>query len=418
MPKTVTPRGLHWRLDWIAIINALLMLLYHATGAGALGLAGNAFSGLVVIALGFIAVGSLQVLSRYGWLLALLGFALVGTLIFNRGRTDPVDLLKYVSLFAFYFAALASSQSARCSRISAAALVLLPMVLLPVGSRVWQSDALSGVSFSYFQTYNAAVLYFTAVLFYLYPLFGRIVLPLQLATAIAFGKIGAILASAAAFTAWNLKINRTSIALLVVGVLVAVVAVMLGLLDRAISVVGPFASDLYHVGPERISRMSYGQIVQMAGTTDISGYFRIKHWMEIWQNYTSGGFGQILFGFGPGQSKVITEQRLVPHNDYLRVLAEYGLLNFVCFISLIFIALKRLPNSYLRSLFTVYVVYSLSENIIDNFSSVALLFGAAGLFGRKASKGKTTPRAVAQITHQPRRAAGVEGFGELQPGHD
>ncbi|MBH0114328.1 hypothetical protein I5E68_15390 [Novosphingobium sp. YJ-S2-02] len=411
MHKTANSRGLNWRLDWIVILNSLLMLVYHATGAEVIGLAGNAFSGVVVIALGFIVVGSVPVLTRYGWLLGLLGVGLVGTLTLNRGHVDPVDLLKYVSLFAFYFAALTSKQLARCSRYSAAALVLLPLILWPVGSRVWGGGALGGTSFSYFQTYNAAVLYFTAVLFYLYPLFGRIVLPMQLAIAIVFGKIGAILASAAAFTAWNLKINRTSIALLVAGSIVAAVAVMLGLLDRVFTVVGPFASDLYYVGPERISRMSYAEIVRMAGTTDISGYFRIKHWMEIWQEYTSGGFAQILFGFGPGQSKVITLQRLVPHNDYLRILAEFGLVNFICFLSLIFIALKRLPNSYLRSLFTVYAVYSLSENIIDNFTSVALLFGAAGLFGRKG-----VPQA--RVVEQVRSPADLEVLHELRPGAD
>lgn len=382
MKKIIGRSAFPWRLDLVVIINSMITLLYHATGASVVGAIGKAFSVAVVLYLVIAVLSSVDILRRYGLFLAVASFSLVGTIAVSISEIDPVDLLKYVSLYAFYFAATSSRQSAKGNKLSAAALVFIPLMLLPFGSRVYNSDSISGASFSYFQTYNAAVIYFTAVLFYLYPLIGRYSLPIQLVTAVSFGKIGALLASGIAFTVWNVKLSARSISLLVTGFVIAFSAYRAGLFERAITVLAPLWSNVSELGLARIAQMSYGQIVVMAGTTDISGYFRIKHWMEIWQLYSNSGASHILFGYGPGQTKLITTLQLVPHNDYLRILVEFGPLNFFCFVSLIVVAVRGLPNNTLRSLFTIYVIYSFTDNIIDNFTSIALLFGGAGLFAR------------------------------------
>ncbi|SFN67143.1 hypothetical protein SAMN05428984_0068 [Sphingomonas sp. OK281] len=372
-----------WRLNWIVIINSLMMLLYHATGNGALGLVGNAFSAIVVIYLLFNVLTSPEILSRYGALLILLTVALAGTLIVNVGKTDPVDFLKYMSLYVLFFAGTISPQRGIMGWSSAAVLLIIPLILLPIGSRVYTgSTVLEEASFSYFQTRNAATIYFTALIFCLVPILGWLAIPIQMLSCLLLGKIGPMLASSAAVAVWNIRPNLASLGVLVGGAVIGAVAYFIGLLQRAVDVIGPLYRDLFLLGPTVIGLMSYGEIVRRAGSTDVSGYFRIKHWVEIWQIYSSAGLDHILFGYGPGQSKLITTALLVPHNDYLRVLVEFGVFNLICFLTLLIIIILRLPSKITKSLFTVYVIYSFTDNMIDNFSSMVLLFAGAGLYAR------------------------------------
>jgi O-antigen ligase len=383
MAKLTGTASLPWRLNWIVIINSLMMLLYHATGNGALGLAGNAFSALVVIYLLINVLTSPEILLRYGALLIFLTIALAGTLIVNAGKTDPVDFLKYISLYALFFAGTISPQRSLMSWPSAAVLLIIPLVLLPIGSRVYTgSTVLEEASFSYFQTRNAATIYFTALIFCLVPLLGWFAIPIQMLSCLLLGKIGPMLASTAAVAVWNIRPNLTSLGALIGGAVIGTIAYFIGLLQRAVDVIGPLYRDIFLLGPTVIGLMSYGEIVRRAGSTDVSGYFRIKHWVEIWQIYSQNSLDHILFGYGPGQSKLITTALLVPHNDYLRVLVEFGVFNLLCFLALLIIIIKRLPNKITKSLFTVYIVYSVTDNMIDNFSSMVLLFAGAGLYAR------------------------------------
>lgn len=384
MPQSTRAVFLPWRLDWIIIINSFMMLLYHAIGSSILGLAGNAFSAAVVIYLFINVLRSKEIWSRYGVLLVCLGVSLVGTLIVNIGNTDPVDFLKYISLYILFFAGTISPQRSSMSWPSAAALVIIPLVLLPIGSRVYTgSSVMEESSFSFFQTRNAATIYFTALIFYLVPALGRLAIPIQMFSCLLLGKTGPMLASGAAIAVWNIRPNLASLAALFGGVIVGVIAYFAGLLQRTFDVIGPLYRDVILLGPTAIGLMSYGEIVGRAGSTDVSGYFRIKHWVEIWQLYSQSSLDHMLFGYGPGQSKLITTAQLVPHNDYLRVLVEFGIGNLFCFLALLVTAIVRLPDKTTRSLFTVYVFYSFTDNMIDNFASMVLLFAGAGLYARR-----------------------------------
>jgi hypothetical protein len=84
---------------------------------------------------------------------------------------------------------------------------------------------------------------------------------------------------------------------------------------------------------------------------------------------------------------------MVPHNDYLRILVEYGLINFaifVCFLVYVRGALKTPPA---RVLFVVLCIYFFSENLLDSFTSMTLFFAYAGrmtAYGTMASAEQTS----------------------------
>jgi O-antigen ligase len=87
-----------------------------------------------------------------------------------------------------------------------------------------------------------------------------------------------------------------------------------------------------------------------------------------------------LFGYGASQTGVLTVLPLPPHNDYLRVLAEYGLLNFLVFAIFVFTIVFSLKDRAAKTMYTVLLIYFLSENLIDNFTSMTLFFSYAGRF--------------------------------------
>jgi O-antigen ligase len=143
------------------------------------------------------------------------------------------------------------------------------------------------------------------------------------------------------------------------------------------------------LSPSTVSRMSFKELVQLTGTTDTSAFFRIIHWTNIWELYSTQGLGVLLFGYGAGQTGLLAYMSLPPHNDYLRVLAEYGLLSFLVFVSFLVSIATSIKLPAAKIIFNVLLIYFFSENLIDNFTSMALFFSYAGRFtsGRLSGSG-------------------------------
>jgi hypothetical protein len=100
-----------------------------------------------------------------------------------------------------------------------------------------------------------------------------------------------------------------------------------------------------------------------------------------------------------GTAALITSQALVKaelftgpvstaesHNDYLRVLAEYGPLNLIVFVSFLVYIHNNLQAGAPRVLFVVLCIYFFSENLLDNFTAMAIYFAYAGRLTSASSK--------------------------------
>jgi hypothetical protein len=114
------------------------------------------------------------------------------------------------------------------------------------------------------------------------------------------------------------------------------------------------------------------------------------HWTNIWELYSTQGLGVILFGYGAGQTGLVAYMPLPPHNDYLRVLAEYGLFSFLVFVFFVVSIATSIKLQAAKIIYTVLLIYFVSENLIDNFTSMALFFSYAGRFtsGRSSASGR------------------------------
>jgi hypothetical protein len=374
------------RRPYFVVLCTSLVLLnlatftYHLTAIAIFNVFSNAI-GIALIAysvLPILQAGNRDSAGRTFLLLA--GTAVVASVLYNLPEISSVDVLKYLSLYIFYAAGRCNAgPSVRRELRSLYVLAALPVVFMLVGtSKVYVIEPIGDVSIGYLPNANTAVLYFSAVLFAAAPFLGNSVILLQLVNAALMNRIGAVLATVIAIGVWiAVPLRKESIIGGLFVAALAAIALWLGAFDRAIAVVDTLMFA-FSIDPHSVLKMSYAELVGLTGSTDLSGFFRLNHWTNIWDLYTSGGIGTWLFGYGAGQTQVLTIAALVPHNDYLRVLAEYGVFSLIIFVCFLQHIRSGLRTGASKVLFLVLCIYLFSENLVDNFTSMALFFGYAG----------------------------------------
>jgi hypothetical protein len=113
----------------------------------------------------------------------------------------------------------------------------------------------------------------------------------------------------------------------------------------------------------------YYQQERVSGPGSASAIWRLIHWRRTIAIYLDGTLTQQTFGFGIGSSPGLLG--LLPHNEYLRILLEQGIIGFLLFI----FAWKRIITtapSEVRYIGLIVAIYSFSENNLDNFPFMAL----------------------------------------------
>ena len=383
--------GTYQDVDWrprsryLAVVTVMLVVvnvftfLYHITAAAAFNGVSNAVGIIVVIYSVHVWLDSkreFDASSRY----VLVATALAGvSFLVNMAVASPIDTVKYLAIFVAYAAGRSCpGPSSATERYCLYALAALPIVFGMVGS----SKVFEPESVAYLPNANTAALYFAAVLFALAPQLGSWAVILQFLNAALMNKVGPAVATLAAMSFCLLvPLRRGS---LVTGMIVIAavaaggwVAHMLGALDR-LTTAYDSVKLILELEPATIAAMSYKDLVVLTGTTDLSAFFRIIHWSNVWNLYTSHGFPRILFGYGAGQTRFMAYAPLAPHNDYLRIIAEYGLVNVLVFVSFLIHVVRGIKLMAARVLFIVLLIYMSSENLLDNFTSMTLYFAYAG----------------------------------------
>lgn len=367
----------------------LCAFCYHFVGAQVFGAIGNAISIVLIVYSLHRVIQSTQsdIASRSYLTLAIVAVPL--SVVYNLQVASTTDALKYLAIYVFYAAGRAcggrmNPVELRCIY----ALAALPVLFLVTkgSSKVYENESFASEIFSYFPNSNTGVLYFSALLFAVTQLYGNRVIALQFVNAIIMNKLGAVVATAVAACLWiAFPLRRESLIALLVVATGGAIALSIGALDRGISTIDNLLL-VFDVEPSAIASMSYKQLVEMTGSTDLSAFFRLIHWSDIWSIYTSQGTGVLLLGYGAGQTPFLTYAALVAHNDYLRIMAEYGIINVVIFVLFLVHVHGRLPAGGPKVLFVVLCIYFFSENLLDNFTSMALYFAYAGRISAATEK--------------------------------
>jgi hypothetical protein len=357
------------------VVQSLFTFIYHLSGSSAFYAISNA---VAIVLIGYALVTVLRSEREGSASMTFLMVSVVATLlsvICNLPNASMTDVLKYLSLYIFYAAGRCSRTPFRSVELYCLyVLAALPIAFMAGGtSKIWDSDA-----FGYLPNANIAVLHFCALLFAAAPVFGNRVIILQLLNAALMNKIGAIVATVIAICMWvAVPLRRESIISGAVILALGVIAFLFGAFDRAIVAFDGLVFAL-NLDPRSITSMSYKNLVLLTGSSDLSGFFRLIHWTNIWDLYSSGSIGTWIFGYGPGETPALTYAGMVPHNDYLRILVEYGPLNLVIFVCFLAHVRAELTMDAAKILFVVLCIYFLSENLLDSFTSMTLFFAYAG----------------------------------------
>jgi hypothetical protein len=304
------------------------------------------------------------------------------SLICNLKVASIADGSKYLSIYVFYAAGRACGGQIRPIELRCVyVLGALPLIFLVTSSsKVFAGESFFSEVFAYLPNANTAVLYFSALLFAVAQLYGDRIILFQFINALLMNRIGAVLSTVVAVCLWvAFPLRRESIiGLFVVGG-VGFIGFLLGAFDRAIGAIDNLWL-VFSIEPSQVSSMSFAELVQLTGSTDLSAFFRLIHWSNVLDLYLSGGIGTLLVGYGAGQTATLTYATLVPHNDYLRILAEYGPFNLTIFVSFLLYIRSGLTTGATKVLFVVLCIYFFSENLLDNFTSMAIYFAYAGRF--------------------------------------
>lgn len=328
-------------------------------------------------------------------LLYLLG--MIANLAVNRGQMDLQDWFKFVlaPLFLVFGYVLAGRDSSPVwdsafNRVLFGLLVLMPLLVWLVQLALERTSFGGGQMVGPFVNRNNAALYYLCMVSLYACLSGRLVnqVWVYLFVGIAFGTLGVLLAVVIALL-YAVGQRRNLGQLVLLAILGSGLAILLP--DSFLTArFGPVADSYRLLADQRIDlrTVTYAELVSSLRTTDLSFIFRLKHWTDLLDQYAQGTLFQQLFGFGVGSSQRLSQMRLVPHNDYVRLLFETGLLAFTGFVILVFTSLKQIGRRWEAVPLVAVCVYFFSENLMNNHVAMIMFFFSLGglLYRRRMSE--------------------------------
>jgi O-antigen ligase len=158
-------------------------------------------------------------------------------------------------------------------------------------------------------------------------------------------------------------------------------------LTNQISVIGGQMQNVFDGG-----NIDYYAQERVLGSGTGSGLWRVEHWRETLELYFEGTPAQQIFGFGIGGAVRI--MGILPHNEYLRMLFDQGIVGLALFLFAWYRMIRSAPVE-LRYIGLIVAIYSFSENNLDNFPFMSLFIlclSARGLSETGQSDEKTADR--------------------------
>ncbi len=324
----------------------------------------------------------------FGFALALYYYGFVASAFFNSDSLEYGTAIKMAMapMFLLVGAALESQNRFRTWKHASTRWLLGALLVLPFSLWIWQL-ASGQVTFggqgyvSIFANRNNAGLYVVTLIALLNVLREQPVrnVLIYLAAGAAFGTLGvliAVIVALAVAVGGRRAILLLSAAAMAVAGVLYFVPFEFGVFTRF----KPVVDSILLIADGRIDlrTVTYGELVALLQTTDVSFIFRLKHWLDLLDIYTAAPIENWVFGFGVSSSIQLSAVGLVPHNDYLRLLFESGAVAFAGFVAMIAIILYRCGRRWEAVPLISVSIYFFSENLIDNFVAMAVFFFCSG----------------------------------------
>jgi hypothetical protein len=282
------------------------------------------------------------------------------------------------------------------ARLMLATLIAVP--LLTWGAQLLQSGfEIDGVrETSIFANRNNAAVYAITVLALVTVILGRPLrsLVLLMLASMMFGTLGVLLAMVVALA---LTVARPRELLVLLFLVVAAgIGYAIWPEQRPFVRFTPVIDTVRYLldGRIKLHSTTYGELVLLLKTQDLSFVFRLKHWVDLISVWNAGDIYHWLFGFGVGSSVSASDMRLVPHNDYLRLMFEFGLVTLVAFVSMLALLFGRLGRRWETVPLLAVAIYLCSENLINNFTAMAFFFFSAGVLAERVGHARAAGQAA------------------------
>lgn len=298
-----------------------------------------------------------------------------------------VDYLKFIFIFILYFIGLKQNKSRPVHFLS----YFIPLWVVPCASLLVYlfSSIILGSSNEpviFFSNRNNAAGYVLASLLVFWVMCGNTkkFTLISIAFLILFNTLGILIAFFASIFLSKLKFSVRNLFLILFASSFTIAVFVysdLAIVERLRVVFYGINSFLASYSLSEISSMSFGDFVALQdGSSDISLFFRLKHWAEILFLILSQPM-YLFSGWGMNASQTLTSMNLVPHNDWLRVIFELGVLNFIAFFILNVSILAKINRSeFVFIVVMSFNVYFFSENIINNFLITSFLYYTVGVY--------------------------------------
>ena len=378
-----------------------LLCIAAASGAGIIKALANA-AAIGIFAIGLVnwlfypAKSKLTKLQNLGLTFFYIGLSF--SMITNSSQNEFVDILKIAlsPLFLFMGTALSNEEEkwsvARPNaKLLFALLVILPLLAWAAQLVLGTTSLATNTQVGIFANRNNAGLYAIALLAF-YCAIGTNVIThpgVYLMVGVMFGTLGLLAAVVSALLLCHGNI-RHFVSGCILGIIFIVVSQYFPELSALVRL-KPVVDSVVLLASGRIdlATVTYGELVQLLQTTDLSFIFRLKHWNNLLSLFLAGGWSEWFFGFGSGASIRLANMQLVPHNDYIRVGFEFGAITLLGFIILLFSTVFSIGRGWRLVPTLTVCIYFFSENLINNYVAMALFFFSAGIMSQRANVQKT-----------------------------
>jgi hypothetical protein len=268
--------------------------------------------------------------------------------------------------------------------------LLIAVPLATWGAQLLQSGfEIDGIrETSIFANRNNAAVYAVTLLALVAVVLGRPVrsLVLFMAAGVMFGTLGVLLAVVIALA---LTVARPRELLVLALLIVAAGAgYMIWPEEKPFVRFTPVIDSIRYIVDGRIKLHSttFGELVLLLKTQDLSFVFRLKHWVDLMAVWSAADAYHWLFGFGVGSSVRESDLRMVPHNDYLRLLFEFGLVTLAAFVAMLALVFVRLGRRWETVPLLAVAIYLFSENLVTNYTAMAFFFFSAGVLAERVAR--------------------------------
>lgn len=355
-----------------------------------------AFFLVLALAAGFLRAES-TALVGFSAALCVYYAALVASMIVTPTYVEVSEVLKLGLTPAFFLIGgafeanrLAWPWDKTETRLMFLALIILPLMVLAwqtvtgtggFGIDAGQKTAFeNGIPVAIFANRNTAALYAVSLLAFYNVLSPRPVTSVLLILGIcaAFGTLGVLMAVIVALCVVVVRVDLIK-AMVAIGAVLVVAYLFLPeapVLNRITPVIK--SVELLWDGTISPRTATFGQLVALLDTKDLSFMFRLKHWFNLSDLYSAAPAYQQLFGLGIGSSAHLSTMGLVPHNDYLRMLFECGVLGLAGFVSMLGVIAWRCRGHWEAVPLFVVIFYFFSENLVNNYLAMAIFYFCAG----------------------------------------